>query len=94
MEYLTAREFAERVLVRYRLLAQGDPRAAVNLTLDREAVVAEVLARKRGPKGQISMPAWEKDASINPHILDLYAYLKARSDRMIGAEQPGVLPTE
>jgi Cytochrome C oxidase, cbb3-type, subunit III len=94
MESLTPSEFAERVLVRYRLFAPGDARAAVNPTPDRQAVIAEVMAKKRGPKGRIDMPAWEKDAAINAHILDLYAYLLARSDRMIGAEEPGVLPAE
>jgi mono/diheme cytochrome c family protein len=92
MESLTPSEFAERVLVRYRLLSQGDPRAARNPTADREAVIAEVMAKKRGPKGRIDMPAWEKDAATNAHILDLYAYLKARSDGMIGTEEPEVLP--
>ena len=49
---------------------------------------------QRGSKGRISMPSWEKDGSINAHILDLYAYLLARSDEMIGPEQPGVLPAD
>lgn len=94
METLTPAEFAERVLVRYRLLAPGDTRAAVNPTQSREAVIAEVTARKRGPQGHISMPAWERDAPTNAHILDLYAYLSARSNGMIGIEQPDVLPSD
>jgi mono/diheme cytochrome c family protein len=92
MESMTPQEFAERVLVRYRLLAPGDPRGAVNATQDREAVIAEVMAHKRGPKGRIDMPAWERDEQINAHILDLYGYLSARADGMIGPEKPGVLP--
>ena len=92
VEAMTPREFAERVLTRYRLLAPGDPRGAVNTTQDRQAVIDEVTAKKRGPKGRISMPAWEKDAEISAHILDLYAYLSARADGMIGPGKPGILP--
>jgi hypothetical protein len=90
---MTPREFAERVLVRYRLLYPGDSRAAVNPTQDRQAVIEEVMAKKRGPKGRISMPGWEADQEINVHILDLYAYLSARADGMIGPGMPGILPT-
>lgn len=94
MESMTPRQFAEQVLVRYRLFYPGDPRAAVSSPEDREAVIAEVTAKRRGAKGRINMPAWEKDEAINAHILDLYAYLSARADGMIDAEQPGVLPKE
>jgi hypothetical protein len=93
MESMTPREFAERVLVRYRLLYPGDSRAAVNPTPARQAVREEVMAKKRGPKGRISMPGWEADQEINVHILDLYAYLSARADGVIGPGMPGILPT-
>lgn len=92
MESLTPREFAERVLTRYRLLQPGDSRAAANPTPDRQAVIDEVIAKKRGPKGRISMPGWERDEQISVHILDLYAYLSARADGRIGAGEPGVIP--
>jgi len=32
------------------------------------------------------MPAWEGDPKVKPHLSDLYAYLKARSD---GVLEPG-----
>jgi hypothetical protein len=89
---MTPREFAERVLVRYRLLYPGDARASANPTREREAVIEEVMAKKRGPKGRISMPGWERDEEISVHILDLYAYLSARADGMIGPGKPGILP--
>lgn len=93
MEGWTAREFAQRVLVRYRLLQPGDSRAATNPTADRQAVLDEVMAKKRGAKGRISMPAWEQDEQINAHILDLYAYLSARADGRIGSAEPGIIPS-
>ncbi len=91
IESMTPRQFAEQVLVRYRLFSPADPRAAVRPPEDREGVIAEVMAKKRGLKGRIDMPAWESDEAVSAHILDLYAYLSARADGMIGAEQPGVL---
>jgi hypothetical protein len=49
----------------------------------RGAFLDEVLRRERG---ELTMPAWESEATIRPHVLDLYAYLRARAD---GALSPG-----
>lgn len=92
VRFMTPREFAEQVLVRYRLLYPGDARTAVNPAREREAVIEEMMARKRGPTGRISMPGWERDEEISAHILDLYAYLSARADGVIGPGKPGILP--
>jgi mono/diheme cytochrome c family protein len=94
MQSLTAREFAERVLVRYRLDAQMEGTSVEDRASAREEIIAEVAAKKRGRKGRISMPAWETDTEVNAHILDLYAYLSARADGMIGAQRPGLLEDE
>lgn len=34
------------------------------------------------------MPTWDDDPNIRPHISDLYAYLKARSDGALGEVRP------
>lgn len=94
MQSMTAREFAERVLVRYRLGAQIEGASVEERARAREEIIAEVTAKKRGTKGRISMPAWESDAEINAHILDLYGYLSARADGMIGAQRPEILKDE
>jgi hypothetical protein len=94
MQSMTAREFAERVLVRYRLGAQLEGASVEQRARAREEIIAEVTAKKRGKKGRISMPAWENDAEVNAHILDLYGYLSARADGMIGVQRPEVLPDE
>ena len=93
MESMTPSEFAELVLVRYRLLYPGDSRAAVNPAQERRAVIEEVIAKQRGPKGRINMPGWEADQEVSAHLLDLYAYLSARADGRIGPGKPGILPT-
>jgi mono/diheme cytochrome c family protein len=95
MEALTPEEFAQAVLVRYRLFAMQPGDGSVEQREQaREAIVAEVKSKQRGRKGQINMPAWETDAQVNAHILDLYAYLSARADGAIGSDRPGVLQDE
>jgi len=51
----------------------------------REALVAEILQRKAG---DIQMPAWDGDPNVKPHIMDLYAYLRARADGVLGEGRP------
>ncbi len=38
--------------------------------------------------GQAQMPAWQSDPVVNAHIVDLYAYLSARSEGTQGPGQP------
>ncbi|MEQ1881041.1 MAG: hypothetical protein ABL878_08730 [Burkholderiales bacterium] len=54
----------------------------------RDSVMEEVLRQERGERGKIAMPAWVDNKAMAPHVLDIYAYLKARSDEAIGAEPP------
>lgn len=37
---------------------------------------------------EFKMPTWSDDPNIRPHISDLYAYLKARSDGALGEGRP------
>jgi hypothetical protein len=34
------------------------------------------------------MPAWEGDSKVRPYLLDLYAYLRARADGVLGPGRP------
>jgi quinoprotein dehydrogenase-associated probable ABC transporter substrate-binding protein len=54
----------------------------------REALIEEILQRR---KGDIPMPAWEGDPNIKPHVLDIYAYLRARADGALGERRPELL---
>ena len=78
-------QFANKVLVRYRIL--GIPGSASSKAL-RDSVDDEVSHQRRGPAGTVTMPVWPDDPGMKPHILDLYAYLKARSDNAIGPGRP------
>jgi mono/diheme cytochrome c family protein len=88
---MTPRDFTVKVLTRYRITvpaleASTDDQAAV-----REAIIAEVLKAQRGGPGSVSMPAWQSNEGIEPHVLDIYAYLRARADGALGPGQPKLI---
>jgi mono/diheme cytochrome c family protein len=86
LKTMTPVEFANKVLARYRILVA--PADALSDDVLRESVIDEVLRQQRGERGRVEMPAWQNDPGMRPHILDLYAYLKARSDGAIGTGRP------
>ena len=45
----------------------------------REALLEEVMRREHMAKGPPVMPPWDDDDAIQPHMLDLNAYLSARA---------------
>jgi mono/diheme cytochrome c family protein len=49
----------------------------------REALIEGMVQRK---EGALTMPAWEGEPRVSAHIVDLYAYLSARSE---GSQGPG-----
>jgi hypothetical protein len=88
----TPRGFATKVLTSYRIarLAPGDP--PPDSDSERAALLEEVMKRERTARGQPLMPAWDGDAAVPPHVLDLYAYLSARADGGLGPGRPRLLP--
>jgi mono/diheme cytochrome c family protein len=86
LKTMTQEQFADQVLGRYRILqapADGPPDE-----VERKSIIEEVLQHRRGVHGQLAMPVWNTDPGMKPHILDLYAYLKARADGAIGPGRP------
>ena len=86
LKTMTQEQFANKVLGRYRILqapSDGPPDE-----VERKSIIEEVLQHRRGVRGQLAMPVWDSDPGMKPHILDLYAYLKARSDGAIGTGRP------
>jgi hypothetical protein len=59
---------------------------------ERDALLELVMKRERQERGQPLMPAWDSDAKVPPHVLDLYAYLSARADGGLGPGKPKLLP--
>lgn len=80
---MSARDFSIKVLTRYRITVSAQAAGGDDQTELREEFLQEVLRRERG---ELLMPAWEGDKNIKPHVLDIYAYLRARAD---GALSPG-----
>jgi quinoprotein dehydrogenase-associated probable ABC transporter substrate-binding protein len=78
--------FVGAVLRRYKLLAPSGE--AATEAGAREALVNEILERRAGT---IPMPAWDGDPRVRPHILDLYAYLRARADGALDERQPELM---
>jgi hypothetical protein len=84
LKSMTKVEFANKVLARYRIFVSPE----LSDEALRESVTDEVKQQRRGERGRVAMPVWLDDPGMKPHILDLYAYLKARSDGAIGAGRP------
>jgi hypothetical protein len=92
VKHLGPEEFAIKVLTRYRITMPLGEATAEDRTAVREAIIAEVMKHERGKRGELVMPAWETNPKIKPHILDLYAYLKARADGAMGPGRPEFAP--
>jgi len=88
---LTPRGFATKVLTSYRIVPSAPDGSPSDPAADREALLEEVLKRDRRARGQPTMPAWDGDADVPPHVLDLYAYLSARADGELGPGKPRVI---
>jgi len=80
---LSLRDFSIKVLSRYRFTVSAQAAGSDDKTELREEFLQQVL---RGERGDLLMPAWEKDPNVKPRVLDIYAYLSARAD---GALAPG-----
>jgi len=89
LKTMTPAEFAEKVLARYRVF--GTPGDAAPDEALRESIADEVSNQRRGERGRLVMPVWVADPGMRPHVLDLYAYLKARSDGALGPGRPKTL---
>lgn len=91
---MSAVEFANLVLNRYRIVAPMDASSADDTTAWREAMIAEMQQHERGERGDLVMPAWEESFRVRPHLMDLFGYLQARADGVLGTGEPELMPGE
>ena len=82
---MSSRDFSTKVLTRYRLVVGFDDMAADDRTALRAAFMEQVMRRE---SGELIMPAWGDNPNVQPHVLDLYAYLRARADGALGTGRP------
>lgn len=85
---LSAGQFAAVVLDRYPIIVGFGEVSGDDLSALRERFAAEIARHERGA---LLMPAWRGDERVQPHLLDLYAYLRARADGALGPGMPRVL---
>ena len=80
LQGLGPQRFVDLVLRRYEadLLppGQGSPR---------DTLVDDIVERRRGT---LVMPAWQGEPVVAPYVMDLYAYLVARSEGRLGTGRP------
>jgi hypothetical protein len=82
---MSSRDFSTKVLTRYRLVVGFDDIAGDDQTALRAAFMEQVMRRE---SGALLMPAWGENPNVQPHVLDLYAYLRARADGALGTGRP------
>lgn len=93
----TGTDIAPNLLTRLEGMSEFKFRKAVlhryfaKVNLDDPDRRLHFLSQVAGEKGvaDFKMPTWSDDPNIRPHISDLYAYLKARSDGALGEGRPG-----
>jgi len=87
----TPEKFRIRVLNRYLVTLSADEVRAENLGAVRDAFLAEVAKKELQDPGAMNMPQWESNPVVKARIMNIYGYLKARSDGVLGPEHPEVL---
>jgi mono/diheme cytochrome c family protein len=90
IERYTPRGFATKVLTSYRIVPGLSDGTADERAAERQALLEQLMRRERAATGQVLMPAWETDAKVPPHVLDLYAYLTARAAGLLGPGRPAL----
>lgn len=80
---LGSRSFASLVLNRYDWGLPGTP--STSDAPARDAWVDAVVQRQTGT---VTMPAWRGEPGVSAHVMDLYAYLAARSEGTQGPDKP------
>lgn len=80
VQQMTPRAFATKVLTSYRIAPPAGAAPSEDAAALREAMLEDIMRRQRGVGSGVRMPAWEGDMEVEPHVLDLFAYLSARAD--------------
>ncbi len=85
---LTPVEFTTKVFHRYSMPV-GDRTDMTN------AIMAEVRKDEMRDSGELErMPKWKNNPLVRAHVLNIYGYLKARHDGVIGPDRPELMPTQ
>lgn len=91
IEKYSFKKFQNWVLKRYLVTLPADAVSAENTTLVRDAMLAEIAKAESKEPGTIDMPKWGANPVVKSRIRNIYSYLKARADGVLGPDRPGVL---
>jgi len=57
-----------------------------------ETMFEEIVKQGHRDAGELeTMPRWRHNPAIKANVKNIYRYLKARADGVIGADKPGIL---
>lgn len=84
-------EFETKVLQRYLINLPRDEAMTDDRTALRRALIAEIGKQQARDSGGAVMPRWEHNPLVRERVQDIYRYLKARADGVLGPEHPGLL---
>lgn len=80
-------EFQIKVLHKYAVQFSTD-----HWKIMEESMLKEVLKQQQRDQGELAdMPRWEKNPVVRENVQNIYRYLQARSDGVIGEDKPGLL---
>jgi len=87
IEYLNPTQFRIKVLHKFAVKFSVDDRENME-----QAMFAEIRKQLHRDQGELAnMPSWENNPMVNQNIQNIYRYLKARSDGVLGEDKPGLL---
>lgn len=88
IERLSPVEFTTKVFHRYSMPV-GDRTDMTN------AIMAEIRKDEMRDSGELErMPQWKNNPLVRAHVLNIYGYLKARHDGVIGPDRPELMSVQ
>ena len=92
INWLSQDQFRIRVLNRYFVTIALDEAVAEGSETVEHALEEAMEARAEKPIAPVDMPRWRDNPDVRDHIRELYAWLTARADGVLGPEIPELLP--
>ena len=87
LDYLSPVQFEIKVLHKFAIIFSTDD--WLNME---QAMFEEIVKRKQQEQSEmVDMPRWEYNPMVSRNVQNIYRYLKARSDGVIGTDKPGLL---
>ncbi len=92
INWLSPDQFRLRVLNRYFITVPLDEAVAEGSANMEQAMEEAVEARAAKPVPAVDMPRWRDNPDVRDHLRELYAWLTARADGVLGPGIPEIIP--